>query len=1026
MFGNTVSSASLRLPRGSKAGHLLKLGIAGLFTTLTWAQSSPPAIATGGILNAADYGSAVAPGTMVSIFGSALAPRTSAASSVPLPNTLEGVTVEAVTGTAANALPLFFVSAGQINAQLPYSISGATLDLRVRTAAGTSATQRITVATRAPRLFTRTMDGKGEGILLHGATYRLVTEAEPATPGEYLILYLTGLGDVSPAVQPGRPGGDNGALGPVNQVTTPVTATLGGQNAPVVFAGLAPGFVGVYQLNVQVPANLSAGKPVIIVSAAGVTSQAGVWASVGVALAQKPESVLERALTAQAGGDMNALMAELTTFDGSAATLASNRKVFEMVQRTVQFSNFRFTHLATSLGDRGTMALVRAKVSYSATVKGQSWPLTYGLMAVLTKVANAWKVAAILPDELLNLEDAAGTAGLSVKSMPAAAIDLKTINQLINEAMSGGYVNQDKLEIAITFGFVGQFGPVGDAAADGYQAYDTLSNLKDSVVEFWSNGLSPIGFLKLEQVGAGILQIVTEPIPGVDAIADAEAAGLDQFVYNLEIQRALLQLKQQLLTAPVGSMQFNPQLALLDPLKFAYPAGMETTGDPSYVHAAGIPLRSVIFKTTASVGHRMPFRVLGEMALELDTPLKIFMDRLGGTLRGSKYYIPVEITHLVSDETVSGDILLDNYTRYRGAKSGSRVLLWDANCRRGRELLRVSLRNGETTPVVNVTNWFMNVVSDFLIPELDTGKQFKMTAGTDRDFTVGGSSTLLEQRFWPALIPWPACFDMQVADSSVATMVRGAQSARLHAQKKGSTELVLLLRASTVDDGVKELRQSIPISVDEGLLMNRFDYVSFGITAVFNSKDAVTGQPGYVSTVNTSNNLYLFGYGSGSTLTVRQLTWEGNTFRTNPARFVNDVRVSSSGGEGGARYTGEIQIVGTVDPTTQQLVSATGRIYKIQECCWWDTPAFSSWRIESTIELDLGPLTLKGLQTNTKSIGYYGNDVLTAVRKASYIYRRWDSGKLVSDIATSGFGTQTGQPWFLLNFDTTDPSRVIP
>jgi uncharacterized protein (TIGR03437 family) len=812
---NSAPSQALHLRLSGKIARLAwSWPLVCCLATLAWAQTSPPVIANGGVLNAADYGTAVAPGTMVSIFGTNLAPRTAAASSVPLPTALEGVTVEAVTGTGANALPLFFVSAGQINAQLPYSILGTTLDIRVRTAAGTSASQRITVATRAPRLFTRTMDGKGEGILLHGATYRLVTEAEPATPAEYLILYLTGLGEVSPAVQPGRPGGDGGALGPLNQVTIPVTATLGGQSAPVVFAGLAPGFVGVYQLNLQVPANLSPGKPVVVVSAATITSQTGVWVSVGVPLAQKPESVLERALTAQANGDVNAMMAELTTFDGSAAKIASNRKVFEMVQRTVQFSSFRFTHLATSLGDRGTMALVRAKVSYSATVKGQSWPLTYGLMAVLTKVANAWKVAAILPDELLNLEDAAGTAGLSVKSMTAAAIDLKTINQLINEAMSGGYVNQDKLEIAITFGFVGQFGPVGDAAADGYQAYDTLSNLKDSVVEFWSNGLSPIGFLKLEQVGAGILQIVTEPIPGVDAIADAEAAGLDQFVYNLEIQRALRQFKVQLLSTPLGGVPFNPQLALLDPFKFSYPAGMETAGDPTFVHAAGQPLRSIMFKSSVSVGHQMPFRVLGEMALELDTPLKIFMDRLGGTLRGSKYYVPVDVTHLVRAETVSGDILLDNFGRYRGPQSGSHVLLWDANCRRGRELLRVTLRNGETTPVVNVANWFMNVVSDFLIPELDTGKQFKMKASTERDFTVGGTSPLLEQRFWPALIPWPACFDMQVLDSSVAAMDRGAKSARLRALKKGTTELILLLPASAGDDAIKELRQSIPISVD--------------------------------------------------------------------------------------------------------------------------------------------------------------------------------------------------------------------
>jgi hypothetical protein len=52
--------------------------------------------------------------------------------------------------------------------------------------------------------------------------------------------------------------------------------------------------------------------------------------------------------------------------------------------------------------------------------------------------------------------------------------------------------------------------------------------------------------------------------------------------------------------------------------------------------------------------------------------------------------------------------------------------------------------------------------------------------------------------------------------------------------------------------------------------------------------------------------------------------------------------------------------------------------------------------------------------------------VLAAVRKASYIYRRWDSGKLVQDISTTGFGTQTSQPWLQLTFDTTDPSRVIP
>jgi len=161
-----------------------RLGFVLLLASCAWGQSSPPVIAAGGIVNAADFSSALAPGAMVSIFGTNLAPRTASASAIPLPTTLEGVSVEAVSGFSFSQLPLYFVSAGQINAQLPYSIMGTSLEIRVRTAAGLSASRQIAITPRAPRLFTKTMDGKGEAILLHAANYRLVTDLEPATPGE--------------------------------------------------------------------------------------------------------------------------------------------------------------------------------------------------------------------------------------------------------------------------------------------------------------------------------------------------------------------------------------------------------------------------------------------------------------------------------------------------------------------------------------------------------------------------------------------------------------------------------------------------------------------------------------------------------------------------------------------------------------------------------------------------------------------------------------------------------------------------
>lgn len=224
-------------------------------------------IAAGGVVNAADYTAAVAPGSLIAVFGSGLAASTSSASITPLPTSIAGTSVE-VNG---QAIPLFFVSAGQVNGQMPFGLSG-TVAVRVRTAAGLSPAVNLAVSPSAPRLFTKTMDGKGDPILVHGADWSMVTAASPAQPGEFLILFLTGLGAVSPAIPAGAPGGDNAANGPLNQIAAgAATVTFGGKPATVVFAGLAPGFAGLYQINFQVP-EAATGGTVVVATRDGATS----------------------------------------------------------------------------------------------------------------------------------------------------------------------------------------------------------------------------------------------------------------------------------------------------------------------------------------------------------------------------------------------------------------------------------------------------------------------------------------------------------------------------------------------------------------------------------------------------------------------------------------------------------------------------------------------------------------------------------------------------------------------------------
>jgi len=231
-----------------------------------------PLINEGGVVNAADYTPQVAPGMIVSIFGSELAPGVEVATVIPLPTVLLGVRVEVVDATGVRTAPLFFVSPGQINAQLPFGLTGSPVLVRVRSGDDVSNEVEVAIVAAAPRLFTKTLDGRGEAILTH-ADYSVVASNNPARAGEWVVLYLTGLGAVNPPINAGQPGGGGSYGGDLNWAVSKVTVLVDGQEANLYFYGLTPNFVGLYQVNFQIPETAMPGPAEIIVRAGSEESQ---------------------------------------------------------------------------------------------------------------------------------------------------------------------------------------------------------------------------------------------------------------------------------------------------------------------------------------------------------------------------------------------------------------------------------------------------------------------------------------------------------------------------------------------------------------------------------------------------------------------------------------------------------------------------------------------------------------------------------------------------------------------------------
>ena len=230
-------------------------------------QSSGPApsFTAAGVVNGASFASGgVVAGEIATLFGTNLTTQTgiNVASGLPLARDLLNVSVT-VNGTSAAIFAVDNVNGQeQINFQVPWEVSGKTASIQVSDGAATSAAVEVPVLGAQPAIFNYSSGGKTFGAILH-SNYQLVDSAHPAKPGETVLIYCTGLGVVT-----SHPG-DGEAGNSETTVAKPVVA-IGGYPAVVSFSGLAPGFVGLYQVNAQIASSVMSGNaPVAMVIAGG-------------------------------------------------------------------------------------------------------------------------------------------------------------------------------------------------------------------------------------------------------------------------------------------------------------------------------------------------------------------------------------------------------------------------------------------------------------------------------------------------------------------------------------------------------------------------------------------------------------------------------------------------------------------------------------------------------------------------------------------------------------------------------------
>lgn len=263
-FSFTRSIAPMLSGSSSSSGMLALLSTSGVTVVPSNYSAGVVTPSISGITSAADGSTSLAPDELVSIYGQNMSQMSLSASGTPLSTAL----ADSCLGVNGLPIPLLYVSAGQINAQLPASVMG-NATMTIYTPGGISNTYNFTVQPAAPSVFMAADGAEGEvATIVRNDDNQLVTPTNPIHPNDKVTIYLTGLGQTAPLIAAGQPAPSN----PLAAAAIPPSVSLGSAALSVSYAGMVPGSVGLYQINATVPASVPTGLAVPLVINQGAAS----------------------------------------------------------------------------------------------------------------------------------------------------------------------------------------------------------------------------------------------------------------------------------------------------------------------------------------------------------------------------------------------------------------------------------------------------------------------------------------------------------------------------------------------------------------------------------------------------------------------------------------------------------------------------------------------------------------------------------------------------------------------------------
>ena len=373
------------------------------------------------ITNAASYSrGGVSPGENVVIFGTGFGPATVVSGS-PVNNVFPTLVSNTRVLFDNGAAPIIYAYAGQTSVMVPYGVAGRTTTTIVVEYSGVqSAPITSNVVPAAPGIYTLNAQGVGPGSILNQDGITVNGPKTPEKLGNVVTIYMTGEGQTTP------PGADGVVIPAVasalKKPDLAVTVTIGGVDAPVLYAGSAPGLVsGVMQVNVAIPLTAPTGTVPVVVSVGGSSTQVGA-AGVTMAVASSGTSNPQPGITSLAPSSATAGAGPLTLTINGTGFLTTSTVTFNGIAHAATFVGANQLTISLSTADLGTAGTFQVVVTNPPPGGGNSQPAAFTVQSA--SVTPTLQSLALSGATVVGGGSVTGTITLSA-SAPAGGVQVQ-------------------------------------------------------------------------------------------------------------------------------------------------------------------------------------------------------------------------------------------------------------------------------------------------------------------------------------------------------------------------------------------------------------------------------------------------------------------------------------------------------------------------------------------------------------------------------------------------------------------------